>query len=261
VIEVNVPSASVSSATNCLAFPSYRNRSVLRPSGDFSDDILRLVVGRSLYSIESDIEVAEQLDRSDPDKGWTMRTLHLDHETAIYHPRFFWRDDRARCPTEGSAMFSAKAPRFTGLKKVEGKPVAVLLAGRAWDEEPMFIIRYTQEGFDLQDVVNMLSTSELYRESELVQLITGKSIRTIRRLLKEPKSTRLGQQQSMVAFQYAHALEFASEVFHGQARAEEWLNKATKWLNGYRPVELIENPLGYQVVNTYLYRMKHGIYQ
>ncbi|WP_166222869.1 antitoxin Xre/MbcA/ParS toxin-binding domain-containing protein [Pseudomonas atagonensis] len=158
-------------------------------------------------------------------------------------------------------MSTAKPLRFTGLKSVEGKPVEVLLRGRVWDNDPMFIVRYTQQGFELQDVVNMIATSKLYRESGLVQLITGKSIRTVRRLLKDTQPTRLSQQQSMVAFQYAHALEAASEVFHGQAQAEEWMRTPTKWLNGYKPVELVENPLGYQVVDTYLYRMKHGVYQ
>ncbi|MBV4473367.1 DUF2384 domain-containing protein [Pseudomonas sp. COW3] len=162
---------------------------------------------------------------------------------------------------EGDAMPPAKAPRLSGLKRVEGKPVEVLLHGRQWDEDPMYIVHYTQQGFDLRDVANMISTSELYRENELVQLITGKSVPTVRRLLKDVKPTRLSRQQSMIAFQYAQALELAVHVLHDQERAEAWLNKATKWLNGYRPVELIENPLGYKMVDEYLNRIKYGVYQ
>jgi putative toxin-antitoxin system antitoxin component (TIGR02293 family) len=158
-------------------------------------------------------------------------------------------------------MPQTKAPRLTGLKRVEGTPVELLLHGRIWDRDTMYIIRYALEGFDLRDVVNMISTSELYRESELVQLITGRSVRTVRRLLNSDGPTRLSRQQSMIAFQYAHALESAIEVFHDQSSAEEWLNKATKWLNGYRPVALIESSLGYQSVDAYLHRIKYGVYQ
>jgi len=162
---------------------------------------------------------------------------------------------------EGVPMPQAKAPRFTGLKKVEGKPVEVLLNGRIWDRDTMHIVGYAREGFDLRDVVNMISTSELYRESELVQLITGKSVRTVRRLLNSGEPTRMSRQQSMIAFQYAHALESAIEVFHDQPSAEEWMSKANKWLNGYRPVALIESSLGYQSVIAYLHRIKYGVYQ
>jgi putative toxin-antitoxin system antitoxin component (TIGR02293 family) len=190
-----------------------------------------------------------------------MQNIHVENDSARYHPRYFWRDVRARCPSEATVLPTAKPLRFTGLKRVEGNPVEVLLRGREWGEDPMFIIRYTQHGFELPDVVNLISTSELYQEGELVQMITGKSIRTVRRLLKDSKPFLLSQQQSMVAFQYAHVLEVAIEVFGGQAEAEEWLRKPTKWLNGYKPIELVENPFGYQVVDAYLHRTKYGVYQ
>ncbi|MFW9078619.1 antitoxin Xre/MbcA/ParS toxin-binding domain-containing protein [Pseudomonas sp. P2757] len=234
---------------------------VLRKSADISDDFFRLAVGNAVYSIVCDMKSPSGLIARKSDNGWIMRIPHLENEPPFYPPRDSWRVNRARCPTEGIAMPQTRAPRLSGLKKVEGKPVEVLLHGREWDRDTMYIIRYTREGFDLRDVVNMISTSELYRESELVQLITEKSVRTVRRLLNSAEPTRLSRQQSMIAFQYAHALESATEVFHDQARAEEWMNKDTKWLNGYRPVELIESSLGYQSVDAYLHRMKYGVYQ
>lgn len=145
-------------------------------------------------------------------------------------------------------------------KTLSRKPTEVLLHGRKGDT-PLLIIRYTQEGFSLSDVRDMLSTSALYMEHDLVQRITGKSVRTVQRLVKETKSVRLNQQQSTVAFQYAQTLEHATTVFGSQQLAEDWLKKPCKYLDGHVPLELIDNSLGFQVVKDYLTRIEHGVYQ
>ncbi|WP_053147079.1 antitoxin Xre/MbcA/ParS toxin-binding domain-containing protein [Pseudomonas sp. P97.38] len=145
-------------------------------------------------------------------------------------------------------------------KKASRKPTEVLLQGRKGDER-LLIIRYAQEGFYLSDVKEMLSTSTLYLEHDLVQRITGKSVRTIQRLAKETQPIRLNPQQSTVAFQYAQVLEQAINVFGSQSLAEDWLRKPCKYLDGHVPLELIDNALGFQVVEDYLTRIEHGVYQ
>lgn len=155
-----------------------------------------------------------------------------------------------------------RAAKYTGTstKKVSRRPTEVLLHGRSGDTR-MLIIRYTQEGFDLSDVRDMLSTSALYMEHDLVQRITGKSLRTVQRLVKETRPVRLNQQQSTVAFQYAQTLEHATNVFGDQQLAEDWLKKPCKYLDDHVPLELIDNSLGFQAVEDYLARIEHGIYQ
>lgn len=148
----------------------------------------------------------------------------------------------------------------TRAKNVTRKPTEVLLHGRKGDER-LLIIRYTQEGFNLTDVRDMLSTSDLYMKHGLVERITGKSIRTLQRLVKESKPVRLNQQQSTVAFQYAQTLEHATNVFGSQQLAEDWLKKPCKYLDGNVPLELIDNSLGFQVVEDYLTRIEYGVYQ
>lgn len=140
------------------------------------------------------------------------------------------------------------------------KPTEVLLHGRKGDTR-MLVIRYTQEGFELSDVRDMLAISALYMEHDLMQRITGKSIRTVQRLTKETRPVRLNQQQSTVAFQYAQALEHATNVFGNLMLAEEWLRKPCKYLDGYVPLELIDNSLGFQAVEDYLTRIEYGVYQ
>jgi putative toxin-antitoxin system antitoxin component (TIGR02293 family) len=140
------------------------------------------------------------------------------------------------------------------------KPTEVLLHGRKGDTR-MLVIRYTEEGFELSDVRDMLAISALYMEHDLMQRITGKSIRTVQRLTKEARQVRLNQQQSTVAFQYAQTLEHATNVFGNLMLAEEWLRKPCKYLDGYVPLELIDNSLGFQAVEDYLTRIEYGVYQ
>ncbi len=196
-------------------------------------------------------------------------TLYVKADELSCRYRDIWRYDCVRCRTEVNVMSlakqadkpAAKSAGKTGMEaRVTRKPTEVLLHGRKGDER-LLIIRYAQEGFYLSDVKDMLSTSTLYMEQDLVQRITGRSVRTVQRLAKETKPIRLNQQQSTVAFQYAQTLEHATNVFGSQQLAEEWLKKPCKYLDGYVPLELIDNSLGFQAVEDYLTRIEHGVYQ
>nr|WP_240321642.1 antitoxin Xre/MbcA/ParS toxin-binding domain-containing protein [Pseudomonas fluorescens] len=229
-------------------------------NGDISDDFLRLAVGSVIYSIGDDIEVVNGLITQASDNGLIMRTAHLEYETPAYSARHQWRDDRARCPMEDVALPSAKVPRLTGLNKVEGKPVDLLVHGRNIGDDAMLIVHLTDEGFELSDVVDMLSTSELYQQGDVVKRITGKSVRTVRRLLKEGKPVRLDPQQSVIAYQYALVLELAIRAFGGQPQAEEWMQKSSTYFYGHVPLELTLHPLGFQMVEQYLSQVIYGVY-
>lgn len=189
-----------------------------------------------------------------------MRTQHIEHETPAYSPRHLWRDDRARCPIEDAVMPVTKAPRLTGLKKVEGKPVELLVHGQNMGDDAMLIVQLTNDGFELSDVVNMLSTSQMYLQGDMVKRITGKSVRTVRRLLQQGDSVRLDPRQSVIAYQYALVLELAIRAFAGLSRAEEWMQKPSPYLNGHVPLELTLHPLGFQMVEQYLNQILYGGY-
>lgn len=199
-------------------------------------------------------------------------TLYAKADKRNFRFDDIWRYDCVKCRTEVNVMSEAKQVDKPAVKStaktgagtrvtdVARKPTEVLLHGRKGDER-LLIIRYTQEGFYLSDVKDMLSTSALYMEHDLVQRITGRSVRTVQRLAKETKPIRLNQQQSTVAFQYAQTLEHATNVFGSQSLAEDWLKKPCKYLDGYVPLELIDSSLGFQVVEDYLTRIEHGVYQ
>lgn len=118
-----------------------------------------------------------------------------------------------------------------------------------------------KEGFALNDVQVMIASSELYSNAKILQRITGRSTRSLQRLVNVGGIPRLNAQQSAVAFQFARALEHASSVFGSQRRAEEWLGRPCKHLKSNVPLDLIENALGFQVVEAYLQRVELGLYQ
>lgn len=144
--------------------------------------------------------------------------------------------------------------------KILRSPTAILLNGRTANSQ-MMVLGLAREGFKVTVVRDMISTSKLFQSSGVVERITGKSIRTIQRQARDAKSPRLNAQQSAVAFQYAKVLEHATAVFGTQALAEEWLERPCKYLDGNVPLELIDNSIGFQLVEDYLERIELGVYQ
>ncbi|SCW73126.1 MULTISPECIES: MbcA/ParS/Xre antitoxin family protein [unclassified Pseudomonas] len=65
----------------------------------------------------------------------------------------------------------------------------------------------------------------------------------------------------MPGSRYAKTLEHATGVFGSRHLAEDWLQKPCKYLDNHVPLELIDSSQGFQVVEDYLTRIEHGVYQ
>lgn len=140
------------------------------------------------------------------------------------------------------------------------RPTEYLFQSDSDQLSPVMVYRLTVKGFDLKDVQDMLAISDLYSTKKIMSRIVGKSIRTIQRQgSKQP--VHLNSQQSAVAFQYAKVLEHAINVFGTQKLAEEWLGRPCKYLDGDVPLDVIDNPVGFQAVEDYLERIEYGVYQ
>ncbi|EGH94858.1 hypothetical protein [Pseudomonas syringae] len=82
------------------------------------------------------------------------------------------------------------------------------------------LVILVMQGFALQDVQMMLSSSTLYTNRDVIELITGKSQRRVNHLLNSGQAMdRLNAQQSAIAFQFAKTLEHAIAVLDTQAMA------------------------------------------
>ncbi|AXA67736.1 antitoxin Xre/MbcA/ParS toxin-binding domain-containing protein [Pseudomonas oryzihabitans] len=145
-------------------------------------------------------------------------------------------------------------------KRIALKPTQLLLRTDIADLTSVTVYQRTAEGFPWKDVKAMMRATGLDTNENFVSKITGKSVKTIKRLgYHVPK--RLSPQRSAVAYQYAKVLEHATEVFGSQELAERWMFEPCRFLNGNVPFDMIEISIGFQTVEDYLTRMDHGIYQ
>lgn len=140
------------------------------------------------------------------------------------------------------------------------KPTTYLLECELDQLSQVEVYQLTKKGFDLDKVQSMLATSALYSQKKIIQRIVGKSLRAIQSQHKK-QPVRLSAQQSTVAFLYAKLLELAIDVFGSQQLAEAWLARPCKQLDGSAPLEIVDNWLGFRLVEDYLHRIHYGVYQ
>jgi putative toxin-antitoxin system antitoxin component (TIGR02293 family) len=74
------------------------------------------------------------------------------------------------------------------------------------------------------------------------------------------KEDALTPEQSARALYYAEALEKAQAVFGTRELAENWMTKPARGLDGESPIDLLSNPVGYELVTDFLHRIEYGIY-
>lgn len=140
------------------------------------------------------------------------------------------------------------------------RPTEYLLRSDIGQISPVMLYKLTAKGFATKDVQEMLSVSQLYATKKIMSRIIGKSVRTLQRQGSN-QPAHLNPQQSAVALQYAKVLEQAINVFGTQQLAEEWLGRPCKYLDGDVPLDVIDNPVGFQTVEDYLERVRYGVYQ
>jgi len=140
------------------------------------------------------------------------------------------------------------------------KPTEYLTQARIDELSQFSIFLLAKEGFTLQDVRAMVSTSKLYASSKVIERIVGKP-RPKKIGKNDDGAFRLNAFQSAVAFQFARVLEHATTVFGSLQLAEEWLQKPCRHLADLIPLTLVDNPVGFRVIEDYLGRVEFGIYQ
>ncbi|MGV8863220.1 MAG: antitoxin Xre/MbcA/ParS toxin-binding domain-containing protein [Pseudomonas sp.] len=141
------------------------------------------------------------------------------------------------------------------------RPTEYLLGHDGGQLSAATIYKLSVSGFVLMDVQMMISLSDLYSTRSILQRILSSSIRESQYNEGSELSVRLDSQQSAVAFQFAKILEHAISVFGSLTSAEEWIGRSCKYLDGFVPLDVIDNPIGFQMVENYLERLELGVYQ
>lgn len=139
-------------------------------------------------------------------------------------------------------------------------PTEYLLGVHENPSSSLELYMLVREGFLLDCVISMASSSQLFKSTDIVTRIVGHSVRGMMRQRKAGVSVRLNIRQSTVAFQYAQSLELALKVFGSQQTAEEWFELPCKFLAGYVPLDMVEHWSGFLAVKEYLERIVAGVY-
>lgn len=90
--------------------------------------------------------------------------------------------------------------------------------------------------------------------------VFGISARTFMRLKSEPDKL-LGAQQSGRVWQFAEVFAKAEEVLGSHQRTVDWMMAPAMALENRRPIDLLTTPVGAQLVDDVIERMRYGVCQ
>ncbi len=90
--------------------------------------------------------------------------------------------------------------------------------------------------------------------------VFGISLRTLMRLKAQPHKL-LDAEQSGRVWQFAELFAKAEDVFQSRPRAAQWLLDPAMALEHRRPIDLLTTPVGAQLVDDVLDRLRYGVYQ
>ncbi|WP_016704589.1 antitoxin Xre/MbcA/ParS toxin-binding domain-containing protein [Pseudomonas chlororaphis] len=157
------------------------------------------------------------------------------------------RIPKANLLREEAAVYALPSPMVRGL-----------LPGTNADD-PMAVFRATQLGFSLGAVIELVESVEAFKRYNVLSKIVGFSERTLARRLKNQEQA-LTPEQSARALHYAQVLEKAEAVLGSRALAEDWMTQPALGLDGEVPIDLLANPVGYELVTDFLHRLEFGVY-
>ena len=75
-----------------------------------------------------------------------------------------------------------------------------------------------------------------------------------------PPAKPLSLEQSGRTWKFAKILVKASSALGSQEEAEQWLERPASGLNRLRPIDLLATPVGLELVEDFLERLKYGVY-
>lgn len=139
-----------------------------------------------------------------------------------------------------------------------GSPLEILLNGRATISDSLSIYKLV-ESLTLNDLARMAKSADVSRKNQIVAAVLGESPNTVRRRLKHPDKL-LNPDQGTRAVRFAQILTQAQDIFRDRCTASRWLFEPAIGLGGEKPVRLLSNPFGYELVADLMMRIEHGVY-
>ncbi len=161
------------------------------------------------------------------------------------------------------AEIPGKAPIVSaGVESADARAInyTFLLTGVSDQNDLSDLYRVAVSGVTLKAVLDFSQSVDLLSSDSTLMKLVGISGRTIRRRLKNPHE-RLNAEQSARAIRGALLLDQAVRTIGSLELAEEWMLTPSIGLDGGKPIDLLENSIGAQLVGDYLTRLEYGVYQ
>ncbi|WP_282875961.1 antitoxin Xre/MbcA/ParS toxin-binding domain-containing protein [Pseudomonas peli] len=135
-----------------------------------------------------------------------------------------------------------------------------LLVGVSDQSDLSALYRATVSGIRIKALSEFAQSVDMLSSDFLLMKLTGLSGGAIRRRLKSPNE-RLNSEQSDRALRGVLLLDHAIRVIGSKALAEEWMLNPSRGLDGRKPIDMLENSIGAQLVSDFLTRLEYGVYQ
>ncbi|MDT4846376.1 putative toxin-antitoxin system antitoxin component [compost metagenome] len=135
-----------------------------------------------------------------------------------------------------------------------------LLIGRERIGNPYQIFQLIESGIPVGNAVQALTELNLIANQRVLTKVISISVRALLRNAQQSQSV-LNPNDSWRLLILIQTMRKAVQVFGSLHSAERWILKPAFGLNGLAPLDLIVNPVGYEIVTDFLTRLEYGVYQ
>lgn len=138
-------------------------------------------------------------------------------------------------------------------------PAQILLGSCASFADRIAIYRLIEHGLSAADVCKYASAVALFKNKQILSQLTGLSTRALCRQARDGKCLNCDRTARVLRF--AQTLEKATRVFGSSHDAEDWISTPAMGLDGATSLQMLINPVGFELVDDFLTRMEFGVYQ
>ncbi|WP_052028614.1 antitoxin Xre/MbcA/ParS toxin-binding domain-containing protein [Pseudomonas syringae] len=139
-------------------------------------------------------------------------------------------------------------------------PVSILLGTCVSLADRVSVYQLIERGISVADVCRYASVVALLKDKQILLQVTGLSARSLSRRQRSD-GHNLNRDQSARILRFAQALDKASRVFGSNVDAESWISTPAMGLSWAVPLQMLINPVGYELVDDFLTRIEYGVYQ
>lgn len=163
-------------------------------------------------------------------------------------------------PSNGVSVSTQNNARDASTDRAWEMPVSILLGTCATFANRVSVYQLIERGISAADVCRYSSVVGLLKDKQILFQVTGLSARSLSRR-QRGNGQNLNRDQSARILRFAQALDKASRVFGSNLDAEGWMSTPAMGLDWAIPLQMVINPVGFELVDDFLTRMEHGVYQ